>query len=147
MSKNGENLVIRLILGLSILIQMIDNSALAGELNDTSWYRNHWLYLIGLLFIILFVIKILFDINIDEIKGKASLNRPLTSRKRTIVFNIYYREPPSKSIRFLGKVIERRLKERGNNFENLLAKVRRDYLYRVIDPNGIFLLGSNYERV
>jgi len=125
---------------------MIDNSALASGLNDTSWYRNNWLYLIGLLIILIFVINILFDINIDEIKGKKSLNRPLTSRKRTVVFNIYYREPPFKSIRFLGKVIERRLKERGNNFEDLLAKVRRDYSYRVIDPNGIFLLDSNYEK-
>ncbi len=125
---------------------MIDNSALASELNDTSWYRNNWLYLIGLLIILIFVIKILFDINIDEIKGKASLNRPLISGKRIVTFNIYYREPPSKSIRFLGKVIERRLKERGNNFEDLLAKVRRDYSYRVVDPNGIFLLGSNYEK-
>jgi hypothetical protein len=125
---------------------MIDNSALASELNDTSWYRNNWLYLIGLLIILIFVIKILFDINIDEIKRKTSLNRPLISGKRTVVFNIYYREPPSKSIRFLGKVIERRLKERGNNFEDLLAEVRRDYSYRVIDPNGIFLLGSNYEK-
>ncbi len=135
-----------LILWLSILIQTIDNSALASELNDTSWYKNNWLYVIGLLIILIFVIKILFDINIDEINGKISLNRPLTSRKRTVVFNIYYREPPLKSIRFLGKVIERRLKERGNNFEDLLAKVRRDYTYRVIDPNGIFLLGSNYEK-
>ena len=135
-----------LIFWLSILIQMIDNSALASELNDASWYRNNWLYLIGLLIILIFVIKILFDINIDEIKGKASLNRPLISRKRIVIFNIYYRESPSKSIRFLGKVIERRLKERGNNFEDLLAKVRRDYSYRVIDPNGIFLLGSNYEK-
>lgn len=125
---------------------MIDNSALASELNATSWYRNNWLYLIGLLIILIVIIKILFDINIEEIKGKKSLNRPLTSVKRIVVFNIYYREPPSKSIRFLGKVIERRLKERGNNFEDLLAKVRRDYSYRVIDPNGIFLLGSNYER-
>ena len=138
--------MMRYVFWLLILILMIDHSALASELNDTLWYRNYWLYLIGLLIILIFIIKILFDINIEEIKGKKSLNRPLTSVKRIVVFNIYYREPPSKSIRFLGKVIERRLKERGNNFEDLLAKVRRDYVYRVIDPNGIFLLSSNYER-
>ena len=138
--------MIHYIFWLSILIRMINNSALTSELNDSSGYRNNWLYLIGLLIILIFIIKILFNINIDEIKGKKSLNRPLTSRKRIVVFNIYYRKPSSKSIRFLGKVIERRLKERGNNFEDLLAKVRRDYSYRVIDPNGIFLLGSNYER-
>ena len=147
MSKDGVNLMMRYVFWLLILILMIDHSALASELNDTLWYRNHWLYLIGLLIILIFIIKILFDINIEEIKGKKSLNRRLTSVKRIVVFNIYYKEPPSKSIRFLGKVIERRLKERGNNFEDLLAKVRRDYSYRVIDPNGIFLLGSNYEKV
>ena len=146
MSKDGVNLMMRYVFWLLILILMIDHSALASKLNDTLWYRNHWLYLIGLLIILIFIIKIIFNINNDEIKGKKSLNRPLTSRERIAVFNIYYREPPSKSIRFLGKVIERRLKERGNNFEDLLAKVRRDYVYRVIDPNGIFLLSSNYER-
>jgi len=138
--------MIHYIFWLSILIRMINNSALTSELNDSSWYRNNWLYLIGLLIILIFIIKILFNINIDEIKGKKSLNRPLTSWKRIVVFNIYYRKPSSKSIRFLGKVIERRLKERGNNFEDLLAKVRRDYAYHVIDPNGIFLLDSNYEK-
>jgi len=125
---------------------MIDNSALASELNHTPWYRNNWLYLIGLLIILIFVIKILFDINFDGIKGKAGLKRTLPAQKRTVVFNIYYREPSSKSIHFRGKVIERRLRERGNNFKDLTAKVRRDYSYRVIDPNGIFLLASNYEK-
>jgi hypothetical protein len=138
--------VIRPILWLSILIQMIDNSALASELNHTPWYRNHWPYFIGLLFILIFVIKILFDTNFDGTKGKAGFKRPFPTQKRTVVFSIYYREPSSKSIQFRGKVIERRLKERGNNFKDLLGKVRRDYSYRVIDPNGIFILASNHER-
>jgi hypothetical protein len=121
---------------------MTDNSALASELNHTPWHRNNWLYLIGLLIILISVIKIVFNINFDETKEKAGLKRPPV-QKRRVVFSIYYREPSSKSIQFRGKVIERRLKERKNNFKDLLAKVRRDYSYRVIDPNGIFLLASN----
>ena len=125
---------------------MIDNSALASELNHTPWYRNNWLYLIGLLIILIFVIKILFDTNFDGTKGEADSKRPFPTQKRTVLFSIYYKEPSSKSIQFRGKVIERRLKERGNNFKDLLGKVRRDYSYRVIDPNGIFILASNHER-
>src|SRR5512139_2233301 len=125
---------------------MIDNSALASELNHTPWYRNHWLYLIGSLVILIFVIKILFDMHFGVAKGKTDLKRPFPTQKRRPVFSIYYREPSSKSIQFRGKVIERRLKERGNNSKDLLAKIRRDYSYRVIDPNGIFLLASNHEK-
>jgi hypothetical protein len=125
---------------------MIDNSALASELNHTPWYGNHWFYLIGLLIILVFVFKILFDIHFGVTKGKKDLIRPFPAQKRRPVFSIYYREPSSKSIQFRGKVIERRLKERGNNSKDLLAKIRGDYSYRVIDPNGIFLLASNHEK-
>jgi hypothetical protein len=138
--------VIRPILWLSILIQMIDNSALASELNRTARYRNNWLYLIGLLIIFIFVLKTLFDIIFDGTKGKTDSKRPFPAQKRRVVFSIYYREPSSKSIQFRGKVIERRLRERGNNFKDLLAKVRSDYSYRVIDPKGIFILASNHEQ-
>ena len=138
--------MIRLILWLSILIQMIDNSALASELNPAPWYGNHRLYFIGLLIILIVVIKMLFDIIFGVTKGTTDLKRPFPAQKGRVVFSIYYREPSSKSIQFRGKVIERRLKERGNNFKDLLGKVRRDYSYRVIDPNGIFILASNHER-
>jgi len=138
--------MIRLTLWLTLLIQMIDHLALASELNRMPWYRNNWLYSIGLLIILVFVIKIAFNINFDGVKGKAGLRRPFPAQKRREVFNIYYREPSSESIQFRGKVIERRLKERGNNFKDLLAKVRRDYSYRVIDPKGIFLLASNFKK-
>ena len=138
--------MIRPILWLSILIQMIDHAALASELNPAPWYSDHRLYLIGLLIILIFVIKVLFDIIFGVTKGTTDLKRPFPTQKRKLVFSIYYREPSSKSIQFRGKVIERRLKERGNNSKDLLGKVRRDYSYRVIDPNGIFILASNQEK-
>jgi len=125
---------------------MIDNSALASELNRTPWYRSNGLYLIGLLMILIVVIKILFDISFGLTTGKRDLKRPSSAQKRRVVFSIYYREPSSKSIQFRGKVIERRLKERGNNVKDLLAKARKDYSCPVIDPNGIFILASNHER-
>src|SRR5512137_1006599 len=111
--------MIRSILWLSILIQMIDNAALASELNHTLWYGNHRLYLIGLLIFLIFVIKMLFDIIFGVTKRTTDLKRPFPAQKRRVVFSIYYREPSSKSIQFRGKVIERRLKERGNNSKDL----------------------------
>jgi hypothetical protein len=88
----------------------------------------------------------LLDTTFGVTKGKTDLRRPFPAQKRRVVFSIYYREPSSKSIQFRGKVVERRLKERGNNFKDLLGKVRRDYSYRVIDPNGIFILASTHEK-
>lgn len=105
--------MIRLILWLSILIQMIDNSALASELNRTPWYRNNWLSLIGLLIILIFVIKLVAHINFDGRKEKAGVEGPFSTQKRRAIFSIYYRDPSSKSVQFRGKVIERRLRERG----------------------------------
>ncbi len=138
--------MIRIISGLTILIQAVDNSAFASELNRTLWYRIHWLYLIGMLIILILLIKIAFNTNFSGIKRRAGLKRTLSAQNRREVFNIYYRDPSSKSIQFRGKVIERRLRERGNNLKDLLAKIRRDYSYRVIDPNGIFLLDSNHKK-
>jgi hypothetical protein len=42
----------------------------------------------------------------------------------------------------LGKVTERRTKERGNNLKDLLNKAIMDYSDRAKDPSEIFLLGS-----
>ena len=44
------------------------------------------------------------------------------------------------------KFLEEDYKERGNNFKDLLGEVRRDYSYRVVDPNGIFILASNHKK-
>jgi hypothetical protein len=43
---------------------------------------------------------------------------------------------------FLGKIIERRRRERGNNLKDLLFKARQNYSTRVRDPSAIFLLNS-----
>ena len=93
--------MIRLILWLSILIQMIDNSALASELNHTPWYRNNWLYLIGLLiiliFVITFVVNMLFDIHFAVTKGRTDLKRSFSAQKRRVAFSFNPRTTASRS--------------------------------------------------
>jgi hypothetical protein len=42
---------------------------------------------------------------------------------------------------YLGTVMERRRKERGNNLGDLLKKAAAEYSNRVQDPSKIFLLG------
>jgi hypothetical protein len=42
---------------------------------------------------------------------------------------------------YLGTVIERRRKERGNNLGDLLKKAAMEYSKDVSDPSKIFLLG------
>ncbi len=129
----------------SISIQMGDHSAPANGLMSGLGYRDHWLYLVGLLIILILIIKIILGISRGRSKARVGFIRPFPAQNGRL-FSIYYRDPSSKSIQFRGKVIERRLKERGNNFKDLLGKVRRDYSYRVIDPNGIFLQASNYKK-
>jgi hypothetical protein len=70
------------------------------------------------------------------------LKGPFVSIKRPIIFNVYYREYSTDSMVFLGKIIERRRKERGNKRKDLLYKARQDYSARVKDPFAIFLLSS-----
>jgi hypothetical protein len=94
-------------------------------------------YLIGLLIILLVIIKILREPRPAEV-----LKGPFVSIKRPIIFNVYYREYSTDSMVFLGKIIERRRKERGNNRKDLLFKARQNYSTRVKDPSGIFFLSS-----
>jgi hypothetical protein len=62
--------------------------------------------------------------------------------KKTDEIDVYYKDSLTRSIVFLGRVVERRKKERGNNFKDLLKKAMTDFADRVKDPSGIFLLGS-----
>jgi hypothetical protein len=43
---------------------------------------------------------------------------------------------------YLGTVIERRRKERGNNFKDLLKKAIKEYSDYVGNPSKIFLVGN-----
>ncbi len=61
-------------------------------------------------------------------------------KKEGVEFKVYYRDPHDGSTVFLGKVIERRRKERGHNLEDLLTKAKRQYS-DIRDPSKIFLLG------
>jgi hypothetical protein len=62
--------------------------------------------------------------------------------KETAQFKVYYRDHPTRSVVLLGKEMERRRKERGNNLKDLLNKAIMDYSGRAKDPSEIFLLGS-----
>jgi hypothetical protein len=95
------------------------------------------IYLIGLFIILLLLIKILKEPRPTEV-----LKRPAGSIKRPIIFDVYYGNYPTDSMVFLGKIIERRRKERGNNRKDLLYKARQDYSPRVKDPSAILLLSS-----
>jgi len=85
----------------------------------------------------LILIKIL-----KEPRPAELLKGPFVSIKRPIIVDVYYRNYPTDSMVFLGKIIERRKKERGNNRKDLLYKARQDYLHRVRDPSAILLLSS-----
>jgi hypothetical protein len=73
---------------------------------------------------------------LEEMSSELSL-----SAKRPIEFKVYYRDDLTRSIVYLGKVTERRRKERGNNLGDLLKKAIREYSNYVRDPSKLFLLG------
>ena len=57
-------------------------------------------------------------------------------------FKVYCRDPITKSVIFLGIILERRTKERRNNLRDLLVKAVKDYSYCIVGASTIFLLGS-----
>ena len=65
----------------------------------------------------------------------------LSLGKKPVEFKVYYRDDPTRSLVYLGTVIERRRKERGNNLRDLLKKAVMEYSNVVQDPSKIFLLG------
>ncbi len=66
----------------------------------------------------------------------------LSARKYPLQFKVYHRDDLTRSIVYLGTVIERRRKERGNNFNDLLNKAVREYSGRVQNSSQIFLMGN-----
>jgi hypothetical protein len=65
----------------------------------------------------------------------------LSPGKRPVEFKVYYRDDPTRSMVYLGTVIERRRTERGNNLRDLLKKAVKEYSDDGRDPSKIFLLG------
>jgi hypothetical protein len=66
---------------------------------------------------------------------------PLQKEEGKVVFRVYYKNDVTRSIVLLGKVIERRTKERGNNLKDLLGRALKDYAGCVEDSSRIFLWG------
>ena len=85
----------------------------------------------------------------DE-KGEVNFSLPflqetetelLSPGKKAMEFKVYYRDRLPRSTIFLGKIIESRRKERGDNLKDLLGKAIKQYSGYVEDPSTIFLLG------
>ncbi len=68
-------------------------------------------------------------------------NEFLSSGKKTAEFKVYVKDAITHSMVYLGRVIERRRIERGNNLKDLLNKAITEYSEQVKDPTAIFLLG------
>jgi hypothetical protein len=64
----------------------------------------------------------------------------LSAGKKTLKFKVYYRDPLTRSPVFLGKIIERRRKERRDNLKSLLSKAINRYSDQAVDPSRMFLL-------
>jgi len=64
----------------------------------------------------------------------------LLPREKALEFKVYQRNHLTHSTVFLGKIIERRKKERGDNLKGLLSKAMEQYSDHVKDPSTIFLL-------
>ena len=60
--------------------------------------------------------------------------------KKALEFKVYHRDYLTHSAVFLGKIVERRKKERGDNLKGLLSKAIKQYSDYVEDPSTIFLL-------
>ena len=66
----------------------------------------------------------------------------LSQEKKSVEFKVYYRDDLARSMVYLGTVVERRRKERGNNLGDLLKKALKEYSDYVKDPSKIFLLSN-----
>jgi hypothetical protein len=64
-----------------------------------------------------------------------------SSAKKCVEFKVYYKDDLTRCMVYVGTVVERRRKERGNNLGDLLKKAAMEYSNHVPDPSKIFLLG------
>jgi hypothetical protein len=98
--------------------------------------------IIGLSIIFLTIFKLMKETKPKKANINLSPRTTRLSKKTTNEFDVYYRDYSTKSMVYIGKIVERRRKERGNNHQDLLKKARKDYSPRVKDPNSIFLLSQ-----
>ncbi|MGQ9509495.1 MAG: hypothetical protein ACUVTN_08885 [Thermodesulfobacteriota bacterium] len=83
-----------------------------------------------------------FPFCLSEILGKSCPYEKFEEIETSLLeFKVYYRDMVSRSILLIGRITERRRKERKNNLRDLLAKARREFSSFVSDPSLLFLLG------
>jgi hypothetical protein len=115
---------------------------LQGLRNFKEKSGNNLFYFIGLL-IILRIFLMLF--REKRPAGIGVKTRPQSTpglRKRTVLFNVCRKDYSTDSTIVLGKIIERRMRERRDNFRDLLYKARKDSGDGVEGPADTFLLAS-----
>jgi len=98
-------------------------------------------YLVGLLTLLAVITKILIGLRPVRAKRRIAPRMPALSARTPAEFKVYTRDYSDDSMLFLGMIRERRKEERGDNFNDLLRKARKDFSDRVSDPSTIFLLG------
>jgi len=88
---------------------------------------------------------------VSEEKKEVKWSLPLLDRigisslpigRKVVGFKVYRTDPATKSIIFLGDILEKRTKERGNNLKDLFGKAVKDYSYCIEGASTILLLGS-----
>lgn len=62
--------------------------------------------------------------------------------ERGVEFKVYYKNHLSSSMILIGKIVERRRRERGNNLRDLLNKAIREFSNCVKDSSSIFIVGN-----
>lgn len=82
--------------------------------------------------------EISYPLPLAERQGMGRLQK----EKKNVVFRVYCKDYLTRSMILLGKIVERRAKERGNNLKDLLVRAVKDYSDCVGNPSTIFLLGS-----
>ena len=103
---------------------------------------NNLFYFVGLLIIVGILLMLFREKRPAGIGVKRIPQGSFVQRKRTVLFRVCCKDCSTDSTIVIGKVMERRIRERGDNFRDLLYKARKDFGDRVEDPTDIFLLTS-----
>lgn len=73
---------------------------------------------------------------------KNLINGLLSFERKGQEFKVYWRDEVNRSIKFLGRIVERRKIERKNNLGDLLIKAKKDFSEFVANPSQIFLMST-----